>query len=98
MPFEGRLRRKLQGVALLLIVLSLIASAVLGYNKAFTPIVPVTVTAERAGLLMDPGSAVSLRGITVGEVRVVSQDPADGQHAVLQVALQPSQIDRIPAT
>ena len=91
------LRRQLQGLVLLVILVAVVAGVVLGYAQAFTPIVSVTVRADRSGLLMDPGSAVSLRGINVGKVREVRPDPTDGRHAVLQVALDPSQVAHIPA-
>lgn len=94
---EGRIRRQLQGLVLLGLVAAVVAGVVLGYAKAFTPIVPVTVRADRAGLLMDPGAAVALHGINVGEVREAAPDPADGRKAILQVALDPGQVGHIPA-
>lgn len=94
---KERVRRQLYGVVLLGVVAALIAGVVLTYNQAFTPSVPVTVRADRAGLLMDPGAAVALRGINVGEVRSVGPDPGDGRHVLLHVTLDPDQVNHVPA-
>lgn len=77
-----------------LVALAFIGAALGAYQHRFTRAVMVTVDAPRAGLLMDAGSAVKLRGITVGTVRGVTEQ--DG-HAVLTVALQPGATNGIPS-
>lgn len=64
------------------------------YTKAFTPVVRISVLADRAGLLMNDGADVTFRGVTVGQVRSVDHD---GEQARLSVALDPEQVKRIPA-
>lgn len=93
---HGR-RRRWRGVILLAVLIALVAGVVLGYTGAFVSVVPVTVRAGRAGLLMNPGAAVTLRGINVGEVRGVTPDAKDGRFAELNVALDPEQVAHIPA-
>ncbi|HEY2202889.1 MAG TPA: MCE family protein [Pseudonocardia sp.] len=89
-------RRGLLGVLVVVVAVALAGGIVGGYAKVFTPVVDVSVRADRSGLLMDPGAAVAMRGVTVGEVRAIRPD-ADGEHAVLEVALEPRQAAHIPA-
>lgn len=56
--------------------------------------VPVTLTAERSGLVMESGAKVKLRGVEVGRVRDITG--ADGA-AQLQLDIYPEQIEYIPA-
>jgi phospholipid/cholesterol/gamma-HCH transport system substrate-binding protein len=56
--------------------------------------VPVTVTSERSGLVMESGAKVKLRGVQVGRVAGVE----GGRDSVrLKLELFPDQIDHIPA-
>jgi len=56
--------------------------------------VPVTLASDRAGLVMEPGAKVKLRGVSVG--RVAGAEP--GQDPVrLKLELFPDQIEHIPA-
>jgi phospholipid/cholesterol/gamma-HCH transport system substrate-binding protein len=89
-------RLRLIGALVVLTIVALVVGVVGGYAKTFTPTVAVTVRSDRSGLLMDPGAAVAMRGVTVGEVRAVHPD-TDGEHAVLDVALDPEQVSHIPA-
>ena len=87
-------KRRLLGIAFLLTLTALLTLSVLTYQKAFTPIVPVKLQAERAGTQMNLGADVKLRGIIVGDVRKI--DLAGG-HAVLDLALDPDRVGLIPA-
>jgi len=68
--------------------------SVLTYQKTFTPVDWVTLQTDHTGLQLNEGADVKLRGVTVGEVRGIS---SDGQHATLRLALDPAQVDQIPA-
>jgi phospholipid/cholesterol/gamma-HCH transport system substrate-binding protein len=92
--FAETTRRRALGVAFILALAGLIALSVLTYQKAFTPIVPVTLKAERAGTQMNEGADVKLRGIIVGDVRDVRL--SDGS-ATLDLALDPGKVGLIPA-
>jgi phospholipid/cholesterol/gamma-HCH transport system substrate-binding protein len=89
-------RLRLLGVAFLAVVALLLSLSVLQYEKAFTPIVPVTLQAAQVGAQMNPGADVKLRGIIVGDVRKVDLDPQTGR-AVLDLALDPKRVGQIPA-
>jgi phospholipid/cholesterol/gamma-HCH transport system substrate-binding protein len=87
-------RRRALGVAFLLTLTALIAMSILTYQKAFTPIVPVTLVAERAGAQMNDGADVKLRGIIVGDVREIRPG---GGGAMLDLALDPAKVGLIPS-
>jgi phospholipid/cholesterol/gamma-HCH transport system substrate-binding protein len=87
-------RFKVYGLIALVLMVGAVALIIADYNHAFSRTVAATVRAERAGLLMDPGADVTLHGVTVGKVRSVR--PA-GSGAVLGIALDRSQVDRIPS-
>jgi phospholipid/cholesterol/gamma-HCH transport system substrate-binding protein len=84
-------------LALMLVVIVCACTAVsLGaFNGSFTPTVPVTLTADRSGLVMEPYAKVKLRGVQVGRVAMVSSGAADS--ATLQLYLDPAQVQNIPA-
>lgn len=64
------------------------------FAGTFVTYVPVTVTSDRAGLVMESGSKVKLRGVPVGRVAAVG----GGTEPVrLQLQLFPDQVKYIPA-
>jgi phospholipid/cholesterol/gamma-HCH transport system substrate-binding protein len=64
------------------------------FAGTFTSYVPVTLTSDRAGLVMESGADVKMRGVPVGRVAGVEK----GQGPVrLQLELFPDQIAYIPA-
>jgi len=56
--------------------------------------VPVTLTSDRSGLVMEPGAKVKLRGVQVGVVGGLGHD---GRLVSLQLKLEPDQLKFIPA-
>lgn len=63
------------------------------FSGTFRSYVPVTLTSDRAGLVMDPGAAVELRGVRVGQVAQVGGKSM----ASLRLEIDPDQIRYIPA-
>jgi phospholipid/cholesterol/gamma-HCH transport system substrate-binding protein len=88
------LRRKILGAVLVLVLVAISVGVVGGYLKWFTPALRATVNAERAGLLMNVGAPVNLRGIKVGDVRAVRPG---ARGAALDIAIDPDQVRYIPA-
>ncbi|MFV2173852.1 MCE family protein [Actinomadura sp. LOL_016] len=88
-----RMRLRLLGTTLVLVIVLLLALTVAFYNKAFTPVVHVKVAAERVGLQLLPHSDVKVRGLIVGEVRD-TEVTDDG--AILHLALDPGKAELIP--
>jgi phospholipid/cholesterol/gamma-HCH transport system substrate-binding protein len=86
------------GVWAAILVVSLAVPVYLSYalfDGTFVASVPVTVTANRAGLVMNPGTKVRLRGVEVGKVSSVTEQGAGP--VTLQLQLDPSQVSAIPA-
>jgi phospholipid/cholesterol/gamma-HCH transport system substrate-binding protein len=87
-------RRRLAGLAFLVVIALLAWLSVALYDKAFTPVATVTLYTGSAGNEMHPGAQVMVRGVQVGEVRQVS---ANGSGARLELAIQPGALPRLPA-
>lgn len=66
----------------------------LSFTRSFRSYVPVTLTSDRAGLMMDPGGRVRMRGVEVGHVGAVK---SDAEHVSLELQIDPDQIKYIPA-
>jgi phospholipid/cholesterol/gamma-HCH transport system substrate-binding protein len=64
------------------------------FTKQFVDVVPVTLRTSSIGLQLPTLADVKIRGVIVGEVRDMH---ADGSNAVLDLALDPSKVDSIPA-
>lgn len=82
------------GMAFLLVVAVFFAATIGMYRKVFTPVVSVTLETERVGTQMSEGADVKARGVLVGEVDAINV--AEG-HATMRLALQPDQVDMLPA-
>ena len=87
-------KRRVAGVLFLGVIAGLIWLTVLLYQKAFTPVVEVTLKASTVGNQLSAPADVKVRGLIVGEVREISTG-AEG--ATLRLALDPDQVDLIPA-
>ncbi|GAA4073587.1 MULTISPECIES: MCE family protein [Actinomadura] len=95
-PFGGmsqKIRHRLLGLSMLVVIVLLLALTVALFNKALTPVVRVKVDAERAGLQLLPRSDVKVRGLIVGEVRG-TRATSDG--AILDLAIDPDKAKLIP--
>ncbi|MCZ4556486.1 MCE family protein [Rhodococcus maanshanensis] len=84
-------------VAALVLVGSLVGVAAVSltmFSGGFTDSEPVTVTADRAGLVMDPDAKVKMRGVQVGRVASIGQE---GDQAKLELAMDPASMHLIPS-
>jgi phospholipid/cholesterol/gamma-HCH transport system substrate-binding protein len=79
---------------LMVIVCGLIALALGAFNQTFTSTVPVTLTADRSGLVMEPYAKVKMRGVQVGRVATVA---GGVDSATIQLYIDPDQVKNIPA-
>jgi virulence factor Mce-like protein len=87
-------RRRLQGVAFLVVLAMLLGLSVAFYQKAFTEVARVTLETDTAGSQLQEASDVKVRGVIVGEVREV-EATMDG--ATIDLAINPEYLDQIPA-
>ena len=86
-------RRRLAGLAFLLVMVLLAGLSVALYQKKFTPVAMVTLYSDSAGSEMHIGAQVMVRGVQVGEVRQVT---TSGNGARLELAIQPAQLRWLP--
>ncbi|MCX2929259.1 MCE family protein [Mycobacterium sp. CVI_P3] len=64
------------------------------FSGSLRDYVPVTLTSDRAGLVMDRGAKVKLRGVQIGQVGRVS---GGGNQVSLRLEIEPDQMKYIPA-
>lgn len=86
-------RLRLSGVGFLVVIGLLVGLTVALYQKTFSPVVNVTLQADRVGNQLSAPADVKLRGLVVGEVRDVA---SSGKGATISLALDPSKVDLIP--
>ncbi|MUL74523.1 MCE family protein [Mycolicibacterium sp. CBMA 226] len=80
--------------ALFSTVIGIVLLCVAMFLGTFRSYIPVTLTSDRAGLVMEPGAKVKMRGVEVGRVANASR----GRQTVsLALEIFPDQADRIPA-
>jgi virulence factor Mce-like protein len=82
------------GLMFVLVMGLVVTGTVMLYRDSFAKTVPVVVRADRAGLTMDQGAPVKLRGVEVGKVKSV-RSTADG--AEIDLDILDEYVDRIPA-
>jgi phospholipid/cholesterol/gamma-HCH transport system substrate-binding protein len=80
---------------ILVAVLAVFATATItAFAGTFSSYVPVTLTSDRAGLVMEPGARVKMRGVQVGRVAQITSDHGP---VALKLEIDPDQIANIPA-
>jgi len=87
--------RPLAGLLTVLALALIVMLAVGLFRDSFRDTMPVTVVADRAGLVMNPDAKVKLHGAQVG--KVASIEPLAGGGAALHLAIDPESVDAIPA-
>lgn len=86
--------RPLTGLAMIVSIAAIIALAISLFRGSWADTVPVTVIADRAGLVMNPDAKVKMRGVQVG--RVSSIEPRPDGTAALHLAVDRSALNLIP--
>ncbi len=87
--------RPLTGLALIVVICAIIALAVSLFRGSWADTVPVTVIADRAGLVMSPEAKVKMRGVQVGQVSSI--EPRSDGTAALHLAMDRSAMQLIPS-
>jgi phospholipid/cholesterol/gamma-HCH transport system substrate-binding protein len=90
---RGRLVDALLGVGYLALAAGLVAVALLTYNRTFVSSTDVDLRTGPVGNALQKGSDVKLNGVPVGTVAKVS---ADGEGAVIRLALDPDTSKTLP--
>jgi phospholipid/cholesterol/gamma-HCH transport system substrate-binding protein len=95
MFFQSKLGLRIAGLCVVAVVASAFGLTAAFYNHAFSNPLTVTLRTSRAGLILDAGNVVKMRGVDVGTVGAVNVQP-DGSVAIT-LDLDRSQIGMIPA-
>ena len=93
-PGESRLHPAWWTAAFIVVTVGMIVLSMQLFNRSFNSYVPVTLTSERAGLLMEVGAKVKLRGVDVGQVAAIR---AGKQPVSLKLDIDSDQVRYIPA-
>ena len=89
---------KLAGVVLLAIVAAVGSLIYLQFRGAFADRMVLTVESPRAGLVVDPGSKVTLNGVEIGRVTGLSTEDVDGvERARITLGVDRRYLHLIPA-
>ena len=88
-------KRPVVGLIAVVAALAVVSVAIALFSGRFIDSVPITVMADRAGLLMNPGAKVKLHGAQVGTVSSVEETP-NGQ-AELRLAMDPEHLLIVPS-
>src|SRR5690349_9569460 len=88
------IRRRVQGIAFLVVLALLFWLTVLQYQHAFQTVAHVTLQTDTVGNQLEQASDVKVRGVVVGEVRDVK---AGLKGATIDLAIYPQYLKQIPA-
>jgi phospholipid/cholesterol/gamma-HCH transport system substrate-binding protein len=91
---RNTLRIRALGVLFLALLMVAVWLTYATFTKKFVDVVPVTLQTSKIGLQLPTLADVKIRGVIVGEVRDMH---ADGEGAVLDLALDPTEAAAIPA-
>lgn len=87
-------RQVLYGITFLVLIALVIVGTVAKYRGVFDDNVVVTVEADRAGLTMDAGAPIKLRGVEIGEVGEIE---TDGEAVTIELKIDADDVERVPA-
>lgn len=76
------------------LIVGVVVFTYLAYNAAFTSTDTITVTAPRAGLVVEKDGKVKYRGIQIGKVKAINYA---GDHAELTLAIDSDELHYVPA-
>ena len=84
---------------LLLVVVALSTLTAMMFSGTLRKTIPLTVISDRAGLVMEDGAKVKLRGVQIGEVASVDAyaDPAGANLSKLRLKISPNDFRYLPS-
>lgn len=94
-PGQPQYTRPLAGLATVAALVGVTALSISLFRGDFSRGLPVTVLAQRAGLVLNVDAKVKLHGVQIGRVTAIDARP-DGQ-AAIRLALDESQVHLVPA-
>jgi len=80
---------------LIVVVTAIVAMTALLFNGTLRRVVPLTLVSDRAGLVMEPGAKVKLRGVEIGQVGSIGIDT--GNRSTLALRIDPKPFGYLPS-
>ena len=97
-PRRGRIDPIWWAPVLLLVIAALSTMTVLLFNGTLRDTVPLTLVSDRAGLVMEDGAKVKLRGVQVGEVASIRAETGAGNDlSKLNLKMDPGPFQYLPS-
>lgn len=93
-PRRGRIDPIWWAPVLLLVIVALTALTAMLFTGTLRSTIPLTVVSDRAGLVMEDGAKVKLRGVQIGEVTTIGARGADA--ATLHLKINPDDFGFLP--
>lgn len=82
---------------LLVVIAALVTMTALLFSGSLRRTVPLTLVSDRAGLVMEDGAKVKLRGVQVGEVSSINAESSAGEaFSKLQLKIDPEPFKHLP--
>lgn len=94
-PRRGRIDPIWWAPVLFLVVAALITLTALLFNGTLRSFVPLTLVSDRAGLVMEDGAKVKLRGVQIGEVSSIGTEPGSNL-SKLNLKIYPGPFQYLP--
>jgi phospholipid/cholesterol/gamma-HCH transport system substrate-binding protein len=91
---DGRLAPAWWAAILVVAIVGAVVLSAALFNRSFNSRVAVSLTSDRAGVMLEPGSKVKLRGVDVGEVASLQ---GGKKNVGVELELDPAQLKYIPA-
>lgn len=76
------------------VLVAIVAVTALAFNGTLRHVVPLTVVSDRAGLVMEPGAKVKLRGVQIGTVGSIGTDSHN--RSTLSLRIDPKPFGLLP--
>jgi phospholipid/cholesterol/gamma-HCH transport system substrate-binding protein len=91
---DGRLAPAWWAAILVVVIVGVFVLSAALFNRSFNSRVPVSLTSDRSGVMLEPGSKVKLRGVDVGQVASLR---GNKNNVGVELELDPAQLKYIPA-
>ena len=96
---KGNSRKQIDPIwwapVLFVVIIGIVIMTALLFNGTLRTVVPLTLVSERAGLVMEPGAKVKLRGVEIGQVGSIGTDSAN--RSTLNLKIDPKPFRFLPS-
>lgn len=90
---KGTARKQIDPIwwapVLFVVIIAIVVMTALLFNGTLRTVVPLTLVSDRAGLVMEPGAKVKLRGVEIGQVGAIGTNSANRSTLNLKIDPQP---------